>query len=96
MPSLPSTVELRPSTIDWPVICTLLIVAGIISFQTMVVFAFLRIHTVRSEMRWRLLREKGLVIVDGPMLIWADNLPPRPTLSTFNLHDNLHRSGYRA
>ncbi|KAF2846823.1 hypothetical protein T440DRAFT_404927 [Plenodomus tracheiphilus IPT5] len=91
MSALYSTAVLCPSAIDWSVVWVLLGVTGIVLLQIAVVIAFLWDRKKRSETRWRLLRERGVVIIDGPALIWVNDLPPRPTLSTFNLRGNLQK-----
>ena len=71
--------------IDWELIWVILGAIGIVFLEIVIVVAYIRFHNLRSKARWRRLRERGVVIVDGPTLIWADDLAPQPTFSTFNL-----------
>ncbi|PZC98046.1 hypothetical protein A1F97_02579 [Pyrenophora tritici-repentis] len=64
----------------------ILVVVGILLFETFLAIAYIRYHNLSSKARWRRLRERGVVVVNGPALIWTDTLPPAPTTSTFNLH----------
>ncbi|KAF2132547.1 hypothetical protein P153DRAFT_262898, partial [Dothidotthia symphoricarpi CBS 119687] len=64
-------------------------VAGILVLEAFATIAYLRWHDRSSKAKWKRLRERGVVVVDGPVLMWTDNLPPRPTNSTFNLHQTL-------
>lgn len=75
--------------LDLPLIWILVVLASIFIFQTAAILSLLRLHNVRSKARWRRLRERGVVIVDGPTLIWRDDLPPPPTRSTMNLRQTL-------
>lgn len=81
--------SLEPTTheypIDWQLIWIILGVTVVILFQICAVLTCIWIHNIRSKARWLRLRERGIVIVDGPALIWADDLPPQSTISTFNL-----------
>ncbi|KAI2479141.1 hypothetical protein Ptr902_09352 [Pyrenophora tritici-repentis] len=70
----------------------ILVVVGILLFETFLAIAYIRYHNLSSKARWRRLRERGVVVVNGPALIWTDTLPPAPTTSTFNLHHLQQRS----
>ncbi|KAH9873541.1 hypothetical protein IAQ61_004165 [Plenodomus lingam] len=95
MSLLHSTAETCHTTGDGPVTWIPAIVAGIILLQIGLVFALLWMGHNRSKTYWRLLRESGEVSVNGPVLVWTRDLPPRPTISTLNLHGNMHLSKYR-
>jgi len=90
-----TTPHQAPYPVDWPLIWTVITVTGILLFQTLTIIALLHLQAVRRETYWKRLRDRGQVFVDGPMLIWARDLPPQPTFSTFTLHRKLHRSGSR-
>lgn len=83
----------NPFLIDWELLSIILVVSCIVLLEIAAALAYIRIHNLRSKARWRRLRERGVVIVDGPTLIWADDLPPQPTFSTFNLRQ-LARASY--
>lgn len=78
--------------IDWQLILVLLIVAGIVLLQIVLALGYIRLQNLRSKARWRRLRERGVVFVEGPALIWIDDLPPRATFSTFDLRKTLQAS----
>ncbi|EFQ87194.1 hypothetical protein P3342_001440 [Pyrenophora teres f. teres] len=75
----------RGST-DRTQLCVVLAVVGIVLIQTFLAIAYIRFHNLSSKARWRRLRERGVVFVNGPALIWTNTLPPAPLTSTFNLH----------
>lgn len=75
--------------IDWSLIWIIFIITGILFLQTVSVLTLLYLLVLRRETYWRRLRERGEVILDGPVLIWTRDLPPKPTISTFNLRRNL-------
>ncbi|KAH6879161.1 hypothetical protein BKA58DRAFT_436854 [Alternaria rosae] len=80
---------------DWPLFLIILGVIIILLFQILFVFALLRWSNVRGKARWKRLRQRGVVILDGPALIWANSMPPGPTVSTFNLRQTLQTSDER-
>lgn len=78
--------------LDWELIWVILSVAGIVLLEILLVLFCVRVLDVRSKANWRRLRQNGSVVVDGPTLIWAHDLPPQPTYSTFNLRQIPHMS----
>ncbi|CAO2656994.1 Nn.00g057970.m01.CDS01 [Neocucurbitaria sp. VM-36] len=80
---------------DWELVYIILGVIGIVFLEILIVFGCIRLHNLRSKARWRRLRERGVVVVNGPALIWADDLPPQPTFSSFNLRHILEDSNER-
>jgi hypothetical protein len=77
---------------DWGLIWILVVVASILLFETVLAVAWIRIQNLRSKAHWRRLRQRGIVIVDGPALVWADDLPPQRGISYFNLGQTLQAS----
>ncbi|RMZ66684.1 hypothetical protein GMOD_00002043 [Pyrenophora seminiperda CCB06] len=71
--------------IDRTQVYVILIVLGIILFQIALAFAYIRFLNLSSKTRWRRLRQRGVVVVNGPALIWTNTIPPPPLTSTFNL-----------
>ncbi|KAE8832827.1 hypothetical protein PTNB73_09771 [Pyrenophora teres f. teres] len=71
----------RGST-DRTQLCVVLAVVGIVLIQTFLAIAYIRFHNLSSKARWRRLRERGVVFVNGPALIWTNTLPPAPLTST--------------
>jgi hypothetical protein len=71
--------------LDWHLLWILVIVAGILVFQCALALAWIRFHNLNSKARWRRLRERGVVVVHGPALVWAADLPPRRDVSYINL-----------
>ncbi|KAF1837493.1 hypothetical protein BDW02DRAFT_565971 [Decorospora gaudefroyi] len=85
MPSLPTPSDTthQHGSVDWLLLC---IVLGIVLLQAVLILTCLRLGIAYSKARWKRLRQRGTVIVDGPAaLIWTDRLPPAPTVSTYNL-----------
>ncbi|KAF1946293.1 hypothetical protein EJ02DRAFT_329435, partial [Clathrospora elynae] len=79
---------------DWTLIWIIFGVAGILILilETAFVFTAIRLANVYSKARWTRLRQRGVVIVDGPALIWTDTIPIAPKTSTFNLRQTLQES----
>lgn len=63
----------------------LLTLFAILLLETFLVLGYLRYHNLASKKRWRELRERGEVLVDGPVMVWAEDLPPRRTVSRVDL-----------
>jgi len=98
MPALPTSthIPLAPLSLpDWPLFLIIIGVLIILLCQIILVIAFLRWSNVHSKARWRRLRQRGVVILDGPALIWTNPIPPGPTVSTFNLRQTLRTSDER-
>jgi hypothetical protein len=70
---------------DWPLIWVLVTVGIILLLELVLVVALLRVRHLRSEARWRRLRDRGVVIVSGAALLWTKDLPLRPYISYLNL-----------
>ncbi|OAL56009.1 hypothetical protein IQ07DRAFT_186484 [Pyrenochaeta sp. DS3sAY3a] len=70
---------------DWELFWIILTVVAIALAEALLVCLGLVLHNRRSKARWRHLRERGVVVVNGPSLTWVESLPPRRTVSTFNL-----------
>jgi hypothetical protein len=70
---------------DWELIYILVTIAILLILELTLVFTCIRIHNLHSKARWRRLRERGVVVVNGPALIWMDNLPLRRGISLFNV-----------
>jgi hypothetical protein len=70
---------------DWDLIYILITIAILIILELILVFTCIRIHNLHSKARWKRLRERGVVVVNGPALIWMDNLPLRRGISLFNV-----------
>ncbi|EOA88941.1 uncharacterized protein SETTUDRAFT_106486 [Exserohilum turcica Et28A] len=90
MPALPTTTPISQHDhnrrrLDWPLIWAVICVASILVFQILLILCCIRVAISRSKARWARLRDQGVVVVDGPTLIWMDTMPPAPTVSTFNL-----------
>lgn len=81
---------------DRPQFCVILAVLGIVLIQTTLAIAYIRFLNLNSKARWRRLRQRGVVIVDGPALIWTNEIPPAPLTSTFNLRQASRRSNEQA
>ncbi|KAF1912540.1 hypothetical protein BDU57DRAFT_459278 [Ampelomyces quisqualis] len=97
MPSLPRRTPASPleplvtpavHATDWPLIYILLTVFIILSLEFALAITWIRIHNLRSKARWRSLRERGVIIVSGAAMVWAQDLPSRRGgISRMNLHD---------
>lgn len=70
---------------DWELFWIVLTVVLIAIAEALLVCLGLLLHNRRSKARWQHLRERGVVVVNGPSLTWVDSLPPRRMVSTFNL-----------
>jgi hypothetical protein len=95
MPALPTSAHApaaHRSRTDWPLLWVLISVSSILIFQVLIVIAFIRWANVHSKARWRRLRQRGVVILDGPALIWTNPIPPAPAISTFNLRQTFQTS----
>jgi hypothetical protein len=90
---LPPTTPHSPRTTratyphDWEPIWVLVTVLSILVVEVVLALSWLRIHNLRCKARWKNLRERGVVVVNGPSLIWVENLPLRRTVSHFNLRE---------
>jgi len=72
-------------SLDWHLLWILVAVAGILVFQGTLAIVWIRYHNLSSKARWRRLRERGVVFVNGPALLWAADLPPQRNISYINL-----------
>jgi hypothetical protein len=70
----------------------LTVVSGILLLQLLAILIALRRHNTQSKAKWRRMRDKGVVVVSGPAMIWVREAPPRATFSTFNLRQYLETS----
>jgi hypothetical protein len=66
-------------------------VSIILFFELVVAIAWIRILHLRSQARWRRLRERGVVIVSGPALVWVQDLPVQRQVSYLNLRERVER-----
>jgi hypothetical protein len=80
-----------PPDRDWPLIWVLTSVSIILFFELVVAIAWIRILHLRSQARWRRLRERGVVIVSGPALVWVQDLPVQRQVSYLNLRERVER-----
>jgi hypothetical protein len=96
MPTLPILPPIAPHsprttpatyTHDWNLIWILVTVFSILVLEFALALSWLRIHNIRSKARWRNLRKSGVIVVNGPTLIWVKDLPPRRMVSHFNLRE---------
>lgn len=71
--------------LDWELLCILVIVASILIAELILAIGSIRWHNLRSKARWKRLREHGVVIVSGPALLWAGDIPVPRQVSYFNL-----------
>ena len=82
-------------SIDWAQLFVILAVVGILLIQTVLAIAYIRFLNLSSKARWRRLRQRGVVFVNGPALIWTSTIPPAPLTSTFNLRQIPQNSKYQ-
>lgn len=82
--SQPSLIDLAPGSItmspidfstDAELLFVLLIVAGIVTLQVLVIISFLCYRNYKGKARWRRLRERGIILLEGPAMYWTDDLP---------------------
>ncbi|KAH8733003.1 hypothetical protein GQ44DRAFT_15365 [Phaeosphaeriaceae sp. PMI808] len=78
--SMPTT-----HSFDAELIWTLFILSGILLLQAVLGISCIHYHNLRSKARWRILRERGIVIVNNSTLVWADSLPLQSQISYINL-----------
>ena len=83
----PRSPRSTPATfpVDWELAWILITVAGLLVLELTLVLTCIRCHNLRSKARWRRLRERGVVVVSGPALLWVGDLPIRNQISYFNL-----------
>jgi hypothetical protein len=82
-PRTTPTIHTRDVTILW----ILVTVLSILFLELILALAWIRIHNIRSKARWRSLRKRGIVVVSGPALIWASDLPVQRQVSKFDLRE---------
>ncbi len=84
-PYLPTKHPTLRLPVDWQTLATILAVIAVLLLEICIALTWLRCHDQRSKAKWRRRRENGIVIVNGPVLVWADDLPPQRLYSAFNL-----------
>jgi hypothetical protein len=88
-PTSPLTPRSTPATHarDWSLFWILVAVLSVLFLELVLALSWIRYHNIRSKARWRSLRERGVVVVNGSTLIWVSDLPPRRQVSKFNLRE---------
>jgi hypothetical protein len=76
---------------DWALIWILLTVTAVVVIEIILAIVWIRIHNLRSKARWRRLRERGVVIVNGAALVWIHDLPMQNGVSYFHLKQAVER-----
>jgi hypothetical protein len=75
----------RSTPVDRDLIRILIAVAGLLLLEAAIAIGCVFYRHKRSTTRWRHLRERGVVVVNGPSLLWVGDLPIRQQVSYFNL-----------
>lgn len=80
---------------DTELLIILVTVTGIITLQILVAITFLCYRNYKGKARWRRLRQRGIVLLDGPAMYWTDDLPIPPIpvqVETLRLGQAAHAS----
>lgn len=77
---------------DFELFLVLVTVAGVIFLQTLAVISCLYYNNYHGKAKWRRLRKKGIVVVNGPVLYWADDDPLPPIRPSFDMRQMEHGS----